>query len=162
MSKPITPVRQFTKALLIGLFLVVLLLFVSPAAVMAQGISGAGTVFRTDGTKGHFLVGSFNTETACREKVLKIVEYLKSQAQLAGENLTYRIHGCGTEFQKGTVYNDLQHFSGVKHYILFHPNFRMLIDSPQGKAAEQNICSELTGIFQSLLGEKALCIPPSS
>lgn len=162
MSTSINLVRQFTKALLIGRFLVVFMLLMPSSTVMAQGISGAGTIFRTDGTKGHFLVGSFNTEAACRDKVFKIIEYLKNQAQWVGENLTYRIHGCGTKFQKGTVYNDLQHFSGVKHYILLHPNFRMLIDSPQGKAAEKNICSELTGYFQSLLGETAVCISPRS
>jgi hypothetical protein len=99
------------KALLIGRFLVMLMVFMASSAVMAQGITGAGTIFRTDGTKGHFLVGSFNSEAACQEKVLKVIEYLKDQAQWAGENLTYRIHGCGTEFQKGTVYNDLKNIS---------------------------------------------------
>ena len=162
MSTHINPVRHYMKALLIGRFLVVLMVFMASSAVMAQGITGAGTIFRTDGTKGHFLVGSFNSEAACQEKVLKVIEYLKDQAQWAGESLTYRIHGCGTEFQKGTVYNDLKNISGMKHYILMHPNFRMMIVSPQGKAAEENICSELTGYFKNLLGKKAVCIPPSS
>lgn len=162
MSTSVNRVRKVMKALLIGRFLVVCMMLMSSSVVLAQGISGAGTVFRTDGTKGHFIVGSFNTEAACREKVLNIIEYLKDQAQWVGESLTYRIHGCGSDFQKGTVYGDLKHFSGVKHYILLHPNFRMLIDSPRGMAAEQNICSELTGVFQNLLGEKAVCVPPGS
>lgn len=138
------------------------LLFMTSSAVMAQGISGAGTVFRPDGTKGHFLVGSFNTEAACRERVVKIFEYLRDQAQWVGEDITYRIYGCGTAFPKGTIFHDLKNLNGVKNYILFHPNFRMMIDSPRGKAAERDICTNLTGFFQSLLGEKAVCIAPRS
>lgn len=160
MSTPIHPLWQVPNVLMIRLFVAVFILSMSPLAVMAQGVSGAGTIFRTDGTKGYFLIGSFNSQASCQEKVFKMIEYLKDQAHLVGENLTYRIQGCDAEFQKGTVYNDLKEISGLKHYMLLHPNFRMLIVSPGGGDAEQNTCSELTGYFQSLLGQNVVCVPP--
>jgi len=154
------PTWHSTRILLRGSVLAAFILVMSPLTALAQGISGAGTIFRTDGTRGYFLVGSFNTQATCQERVFKLIEYLKDQAQLVGESLTYRLHGCGTEFQAGTVYNDLKKISGLKHYMLLHPNFRMLIVSPGGRDAEKNTCAELTGYFQNLLGENVVCVPP--
>ncbi len=127
----------------------------------AQTINGAGTVIRSDGTKGHFIVGTFDTIEECRENVFKMVEMITGQARWVGQRFTYKLEECVENFRKGTIFEALAKLSGLENYTLIHPHFRLTILSPDGKKEEQELCEVLAGYFRSLLGGRALCAAPA-
>ncbi|MBF0283889.1 MAG: hypothetical protein HQL51_05470 [Magnetococcales bacterium] len=155
------PLRHFARGSMIGMLLITSILFMPRQDAMAASVSGSGTILRADGMKGHFIVGAFETEEACQENVLKIVELLKEQAKFIGERITYRIHDCAPEFKNGTIYRELQTFRGLRNYTLLHQNLRLTLVSPKGHEDELAVCKELTGYFEGLLGQRAVCVAPA-
>ncbi|MBF0447907.1 MAG: hypothetical protein HQL67_06875 [Magnetococcales bacterium] len=143
-------------------FIILLLLFFSLCIKQAQAESfmGSGMITRSDGMKGYFIVGAYNSREKCDTQLEKLFDHLLKSGNWFTNRLSGHVNPCLKQFDQSSYFHDLHVGLPVKHTMLFHPSLRVLIVSPQSKAdAENELCADLKQVVEYGLKLQSECVP---
>ena len=134
---------------------------VTDAHAGTSALVGFGQFSRSDSLLMFFVIGTMKDRDQCKSSIDALFTDFADGSSKAGHTAKADFAACDKTVPSGTEYDALRNRAPTQHYILFHPNLRVMIVHPRGSLDyERATCEMIRGQLFSRLGIEAKCDAP--